>query len=138
MALALLRAHALTHDARYLSRAEALFADILGSGASQSGIWWDRAHTQKATASNFGPVITAVRFGQGKVARAIYDPWYETMVQHVTHQVADHVTPDGRVDWSKYTYNTGAWAGSGRPSRCGRRTSERAYLAHATPSRATS
>ena len=30
-------------------------------GALKGGVWWDTQHTQKATASNFGPVITALQ-----------------------------------------------------------------------------
>ncbi len=35
--------------------------DTACCGASKGGVWWDTQHTQKATASNFGPVITALQ-----------------------------------------------------------------------------
>ena len=69
-ALALLDAYSLTHQARYTKRAEALVADIETGwdssccGSAPGGIWWNRAHTQKATASNAGPVIAACELYQ--------------------------------------------------------------------------
>jgi predicted alpha-1,6-mannanase (GH76 family) len=119
MALALIRAYDVTHDAKYLSRAEWLFADIDSTGRTNTGIWWSTNHTQKATASNFGPAITAARLAErtGKptyttAAREIYDQWFATMVDHTTHQVADHRSANGTVDWSKFTYDTGLAIGA--------------------------
>jgi predicted alpha-1,6-mannanase (GH76 family) len=65
MVLALLHAYSVTRDSKYLQRAEALYSDIENGwdtsccGSSPGGICWDKAHTQKATASNAGPVISA-------------------------------------------------------------------------------
>ncbi len=119
MALALIRAYDVTHDAKYLSRAESLFADIDQSGRTSTGVWWDRAHTQKATASNFGPAITAARLNERTgnasyktAAQEIYDYWYSSMVNRSTSQVADHRNADGSVDWSKFTYDTGLAIGA--------------------------
>lgn len=119
MALALIRAYDVTDDAKYLSRAESLFADIEQNGRTSSGVWWNRAHTQKATASNFGPAITAARLNErtGKSAYAtaavqIYDYWYSKMVDHKTSRVADHENADGTVDWSLFTYDTGLAIGA--------------------------
>ena len=69
MALALIRAHALTGTQKYLDRATSLYADIKAAwnttccGPTPGGLWWDRPHTQKATAANAGAVITAMRLG---------------------------------------------------------------------------
>ena len=119
MALALIRAYDVTHDGKYLARAEALFADIDQNGRTSTGIWWNRQHTQKATASNFGPAITAARLNErtGKAsyeaaAKAIYDTWYATMVDAKTARVADHRNANGTVDWSKWTYDTGLAIGA--------------------------
>ncbi len=119
MALALIRAYDATQNHEYLNRAEWLFADIERDGRTTTGIWWDRAHTQKATASNFGPAITAARLNErtGKAsykiaAEEIYDYWYSTMVDRTTFQVADHRNANGTVDWRKFTYDTGLAIGA--------------------------
>jgi len=119
MALALIRAYDVTHDHKYLARAESLFADIDQNGRTSSGVWWNRAHTEKATASNFGPAIAAARLNErtGKssyeqAARAIYDTWFASMVDTKTFQVADHRNANGTVDWSKFTYDTGLAIGA--------------------------
>lgn len=136
MALALIRAYDVTHEAAYLARAESLFADIMQNGRTNTGIWWDRAHTQKATASNFGPAITAARLNErtGKAsyetdAREIYDYWYSTMVNRATGQVADHRKADGTVDWRKFTYDTGLAIGAS--IELYRVTNNAGYLSHA-------
>jgi predicted alpha-1,6-mannanase (GH76 family) len=119
MALALIRAYDVTSDHTYLSRAESLFADIQQSGRTNTGVWWNRAHTQKATASNFGPAITAARLNERTgnpayktAAVEIYDYWYSHMVNHATFQVADHENANGTIDWSKWTYDTGLAIGA--------------------------
>jgi predicted alpha-1,6-mannanase (GH76 family) len=125
LALALIRAYDLTGEAAYLARAQALFDDIKTHGwdttccgASPGGIWWNQAHAQKATASNGGPVITgarlAARTGHADdlaFAKQAYAYWLEHMVDPVTHQVADHITPDGAITRWKFTYNEGVMLG---------------------------
>jgi len=119
MALALIRAYDVTHEHKYRSRAESLFADIDQNGRTSTGVWWNRAHTQKATASNFGPAITAARLNERtgnasykQAAKAIYDYWYGAMVDPKTSRVADHRDANGNVDWSKFTYDTGLAIGA--------------------------
>lgn len=136
MALALIRAYDITHDAKYLARAESLFADIDTFGRTSRGVWWNRQHTQKATASNFGPAITAARLNErtGKAAyqtaaTAIYDGWYSTMVDHQTSRVADHENADGSVDWSLFTYDTGLAIGAS--IELWKITGNQTYLNHA-------
>jgi predicted alpha-1,6-mannanase (GH76 family) len=136
MALALIRAYDVTREQRYLDRAEALFADIEAEGRTAEGIWWDRKHTQKATASNFGPAITAARLNErtGKpeykaAAREIYDYWYSSMVDHTAGKVADHRDSNGTVDWRRFTYNTGLAIGASIEVWV--ITSEHGYLSHA-------
>jgi predicted alpha-1,6-mannanase (GH76 family) len=122
MALALIRAYDLTGTRAYLDRATALFVDIQAAwddtSAHPGGIWWNRAHTQKATASNAGPVITGVRLAARTgadadlaFARKVYDFWYMTTVDAM-YRVADHVLPDGTVARGRLTYNEGLMTGA--------------------------
>lgn len=125
LALALIRAYDLTGTSKYLGEARMLFSDISAAwdmsccGATPGGIWWDRAHTQKATASNAGPVITAARLAARtgdatdlSFAEKVYDYWWKTMVDPSTHQVFDHIKPDGTVVKWKFTYNEGVMIGA--------------------------
>jgi predicted alpha-1,6-mannanase (GH76 family) len=124
MALALLRAFDLTGDRAYLDKATALYLEITAAwddaSAHPGGIWWDRAHTQKATASNAGPVITGVRLAARTgntahlaFARKVYEFWYTTMVETTTSKVADHILPDGTIVRGLLTYNEGLMVGAG-------------------------
>jgi len=125
MALALIRAYDLTGTAKYLDRAEQLFADIEAAwdttccSATPGGFWWDRAHTQKATASNAGPVITAVRLWKRTqdahylvVAKRAYAYWRANMIDPTTFQVFDHVQPGGAITKYRFTYNEGLVIGA--------------------------
>jgi predicted alpha-1,6-mannanase (GH76 family) len=123
MALALMRAFDWTNDRAYLDRAATLFADITNAWDSTStrpgGIWWDRAHTQKATASNAGPAITGARLANKTgnaahlaFARQAYDYWRSTMIDPMTYQVFDHVNPDGTIVRWRFTYNEALMIGA--------------------------
>jgi predicted alpha-1,6-mannanase (GH76 family) len=125
MALALIRAYDLTQTTKYLDEAKSLMSDIMAAwdttccGTSPGGIWWDRSHTQKATAANAGPVITATRLAARTgdasyltFAKQVYSYWLTTMVDPTTHQVADHLLPDGTIVRWKYTYNEGLMIGA--------------------------
>ena len=143
MALALLRAHDLTGDAGYLARAAALVDDVAWNaadatccGATPGGLWWDRAHTQKATASNAVPAIAAARLyertGEWRwldLARRTYGWWLENMVDRASGQVADHVLPSGEKVWWRFSYDGGAMIGAALALH--RATGEAAYLADA-------
>jgi predicted alpha-1,6-mannanase (GH76 family) len=122
MALALLRAYDLTGRAKYLARAKELFADIMTNADDAScciasapgGLWWDRPHTQKATAANAGPVVTAVRLWQRTndttyldFARRVWAYWDAHMVDPASHRVFDHVKPGGEIVNYRFTYNEG-------------------------------
>jgi predicted alpha-1,6-mannanase (GH76 family) len=123
MCLALMRAYDLHGDKAYLDRALALYQDITAAWDSTSahpgGIWWNRAHTEKATASNAGPVIAGARLtartGDPQhliFARKVYDFWFMTMVNPTNHQLADHINPDGTIGRGRLTYNEGLMAGA--------------------------
>lgn len=45
-------------------------------------------------------------------ARRVYGYWLETMVDPETHQVIDHVNPDGELVRRKFTYNEGLMIGA--------------------------
>jgi predicted alpha-1,6-mannanase (GH76 family) len=123
LALALMRAYDLTGNRAYLDRALALFLEITAAWDSTSahpgGIWWDRAHTQKATASNAGPVITGVRLSARTgdpahltFARQVYDFWFTNMTVVATYEVRDHMNPDGTIAAGRLTYNEGLMSGA--------------------------
>lgn len=104
----------------YLSTAEGLYQQIMDAwdttccGNLLGGIWWDTAHTQKATAANAGPVIAGVYLylatNNGtylSFAEQVYSFWRNSMVNNSTFQVADHFDTQGNIVWWKYTYNEG-------------------------------
>jgi predicted alpha-1,6-mannanase (GH76 family) len=139
MALALLRAHKLTGDEAYLRQSETLMADISKEwdtsccGEEPGGIWWDQAHTQKATASNAGPALLAARLYQETqkqayldFSRQVYAYWRKNMVDPKTYQVLDHIEPSGaKLAW-RFTYNEGLMIGAA--AELYRTTHEKAYL----------
>jgi len=143
MTLALIRAYDVTGRGEYLDRAEALFGDIMASASDSSccgptpgGLWWDRKHTSKATASNAGPVIAGARLAARKqkpayleFAKKTYAYWFQRMVNPTTHQVADHIDPNGNVVWWKLTYNEGLMIGASLELY--RATKEASYLTNA-------
>lgn len=139
MALALIRAYDLTGDRRYLDTAKTLYADIETGwdetccGSQPGGIWWNKGHSQKATASNAGPVIAGARLARRTgdssyldFARKVYDYWLANMVDPITYRVTDHIDTDGtRVFW-KFTYNEGLMIGAS--VELYRETREKRYL----------
>lgn len=141
MALALIRAYDATRDTMYLCQAVHLYRDIKTEGFDRpggrfDGIWWNAAHTQKATASNFGPAITAARLHErpamdacpeaakgfvdaaaaGDDAAAIYRHWRGAMTRDAQGdlEVADHAAGDcpGGVCWWDFTYDQGLGIGA--------------------------
>jgi predicted alpha-1,6-mannanase (GH76 family) len=127
MALALLRAYHLTGEKMYLEKCLYLYSkiesnwDVTCCGDVRGGIWWDTAHTQKATASNAGPVILASRLYDLtkdvtylNFAKKVWVYWYETMVSFKNYSVCDHIeSPSGnkQCSWS-FTYNEGLMVGA--------------------------
>ncbi|MBK7858278.1 MAG: hypothetical protein IPJ65_06580 [Archangiaceae bacterium] len=126
MSLALLRAYDQTGERAYLTQATALYEDIeLGwdetcCGDVKGGIWWDKARTGKATASNAGPVITGVRLYERtrdgrylQFARKAYDYWRANMVVEQTGQVLDNIPVGGAKNGTLvFTYNEGLMIGA--------------------------
>src|SRR3954468_18833548 len=125
MTMALLRACDLTGNVKYLNRAKTLYADIQTAwdtsccGSVKGGMWWDKAHTQKATASNAGAALAGARLYRRTAdvsyldfAQQVYSWWYSNMVNSATFQVGDHIDPDGTKVWWKFTYNEGLMIGA--------------------------
>lgn len=125
MTLALMRAFDLTGDPEYLERAKTLFADIMAAwdttccGDYPGGIWWNKQHTQKATASNAGPVIAGVRLSERtndasylEFARKAYAFWMTNMVNPQNYAIYDHLSSDGTRAPGALTYNHGLMIGA--------------------------
>ena len=124
--LTLIHAYDVTGNKKYLSKAEEIYADIQNTawddsccGKTKGGLWWDKAHTQKATAANAGAVISGLKLykrtnkdAYRDFAKKVYNFWWENMVNKTTYQVADHLNPDGTKVWWKFTYNEGLMIGA--------------------------
>jgi predicted alpha-1,6-mannanase (GH76 family) len=140
MAMFLLRAHAWSGDPAYLARARWLVEDIAAGapdrtccGPVPGGLWWDRAHTQKATAANAGAALAAAllyqRTGEARwlsFARDSYAWWRSHMVDAGTARVADHLDRDGTKVWWRFSYNEGVMIGAAVALH--RATGDPAYL----------
>src|ERR1039457_4158764 len=126
MTVALIRAYDLTGNVKYLNQAGILYADIMAGwdstccGVSKGGVWWDKAHTQKATASNAGAALAGALLYERTTNTAylnfsqqVYAYWFTNMVNPTTFQVCDHIQTDGtKVCW-QFTYNEGLMIGAG-------------------------
>jgi predicted alpha-1,6-mannanase (GH76 family) len=125
MISALIRAYDLTTNAVYLNQAQALYADVQGGwdttccGAIHGGMWWDKSHTQKATAANAGAALAGARLYRRTTnaayltfAQQVYSFWWSNMVDQTTFQVCDHINTDGTKVWWKFTYNEGLMIGA--------------------------
>jgi predicted alpha-1,6-mannanase (GH76 family) len=121
----LLRSYDLTGDVKYLNQAKSIFAnvqaawDVTCCGSTPGGVWWDKAHTQKATASNAGAALAASRLyrrtGSASYltfARQVFSYWSAQMVNSSTGQVCDHINPTGEKVWWKFSYNEGLMIGA--------------------------
>ena len=67
-------------------------------GTCGGGVWWDKHHTQKATASNAGPALSAALLytdtGEQSYldwASKVYSFWNKTMTDPRTGAVTDHL-----------------------------------------------
>ena len=125
MTLALIRAYDLTKNVKYLDLAKVLFADIQAGwdttccGTPVGGVWWDKAHTQKATASNATAAIAGARLylrtadvSYLNFAVQVYSFWFTNMVNQSSGQVADHISPAGIKTFYGFTYNEGLMIGA--------------------------
>jgi hypothetical protein len=89
-------------------------------GTHLGGIWWNKTHTSKATASNGGPAIAGVRLAKRTnkpeyldFAKQVYAFWMSDMVDQKTWAIYDHMNPDGSRGTGALTYNHGLLIGAG-------------------------
>jgi predicted alpha-1,6-mannanase (GH76 family) len=142
MTMTLSRAYDLTGASKYLTQATNLYADIMTGwdtsccGAAPGGLWWDKAHTQKATAANAGAALAGARLYQRtgnssylSFAQQVYSYWYTNMVNATTFQVCDHMNTDGSKVWWRFSYNEGLMIGAG--VELNEATGSASYLANA-------
>jgi predicted alpha-1,6-mannanase (GH76 family) len=131
MTLALVRAHDLSSGsdkALYLADAEAIFDFVMAHAKSTAngqfdGLWWDTTHdaNERATASNFGPVIAAARLYERtkkvkyqSFASGAYAYWHTTMVERQSDGsdfVLDSVQ-NGKKERQRFVYNNGLGIGA--------------------------
>jgi len=126
MCLALIRSYEITGNKMYLNTAISIYEHIQKEGwdtsccgAHPGGIWWNLQHTQKATASNAGPVISGLLIynytrdsNYLNFATKVYDHWRQYMVDDSTGQITDHINSNGQLVWWSFTYNQGLMAGA--------------------------
>jgi len=89
-------------------------------GQVKGGIWWDKNHTGKATASNMGPVILAARIGNitGSnittfFAIKAFTFWRDLMYHSKSGRILDFVRPDGSISKAIWSYDQGLALGAG-------------------------
>jgi len=130
MSLALLRAYDLLTDDRLkkfcFTTVIQLWTDIASAWDETcclkndgGGIWWDRNKSQKATASNFGPVILSARLYNHtqnttylNFASKVFAYWFLTMANQTSGAVCDHINSNGEQQCWKFTYNEGLLVGA--------------------------
>ena len=121
LTLALIRAYDLTANLTYLAKAQTIFADIQGGwDSTRNYLWWDKAHSQYATAANAGAALAGAKLYQRTTngayltfAQQVYSRWFANMVDPTTFQVCDHLGTDGVTKtWWKFTYNEGLMIGA--------------------------
>lgn len=105
--LALLAVHDVGLDSTqdYLDLAQTVFGYVSAAwddSVCGGGVWWDKRHTQKATASNAGPALSAALLfnATGNVTylewgQRVYGFWNATMTDPQTGAVTDHYNTDG-------------------------------------------
>ena len=107
--------------ARLLLRGIAAAWDETCCGSTPGGMWWDVAHTQKATiaqatsvrammllaSSAASAASTSASSSEEVTARRIFDFWYANFVNSSTGAVVDHEDKTGaRTSWN-FSYNQG-------------------------------
>ncbi len=122
MALANLRAYAVTNDVAFKNVTDVLWTDIKNgwSDALGGGIWWRKDNSSKNTPSNMPAAILAARlyeaFGNADDlawAKKIYDWEKSVLYESATGLVYDNIAADGTKNTSwKFTYNQGTFIGA--------------------------
>ena len=117
--------HDTTNQSSYLTLAQSLLTYIQRSddttccGTHPGGVWWDLAHTSKATAAQAGVTVAALRIVETAgtllnssakatllaYAQSHYAFWTTYFVNRQTGQVADHEDLTGALTWWGFSYN---------------------------------
>jgi hypothetical protein len=119
-----------TQSSTPISQAEVLFDTIKAQddttccGAHPGGVWWDAAHTEKATAAQIGVTVAALRLRETthateysqstwlSYATSHYSFWKSYFTNSGTGQVVDHEDTSGNLVWWGFTYNNGLMLGA--------------------------
>ena len=92
-------------------------------GDMPGGVWWDLAHSSKATAAQAGVTVAALRLLETAAPQQNRSYWLEYaashfafwrvhMVDNSTGQVCDSIGKNGRKSWWSFTYNNGLMLGA--------------------------
>ena len=117
-----------TDNSTYLDDATVLFDKVQESddttccGTWKDGVWWDLAHTSKATAAQAGVTMAALRLRESNATKysqeyyldyASHHYWFWRlyMVDNTTGQVCDNINLKGRKSWWSFSYNNGLMLG---------------------------
>ena len=117
-----------THNSTYLDMATLLFDTVMQSddttccGSWKDGVWWDLAHSSKATAAQAGVTMAALRLRESNASKysqefyleyAAHHYWFWRlyMVDNSTGQVCDNINLKGRKSWWSFSYNNGLMLG---------------------------
>jgi hypothetical protein len=114
-----------TGQQSYLDSATVLFDTVKAQddttccGSHPGGVWWDTAHTSKATAAQAGITVAALRLMETShateytqsqwlaYAQSHYSFWKTNFVNTGNGQVCDHEDTSGNLVWWGFTYNNG-------------------------------
>ena len=112
-----------TGNHTYIDMADLLFTTIKQSddttccGDMKGGIWWDLAHSSKATAAQAGVSLAAIRLRETKASSYAQDMLLQYSAEHfafwrlhmvnASGQVCDSINKDGRRNWWSFSYNEG-------------------------------
>ena len=117
-----------TGNSTYLDVATLLFDTVKQSddttccGEWKDGVWWDLAHSSKATAAQAGVTMAALRLRESNATKYSQDYflqyasdhfwfWRLYMVDNSTGQVCDNINLKGRKTWWSFSYNNGLMLG---------------------------
>ena len=135
-----------TRNQSYVDAADLLLATIRQSddttccGDMKGGVWWDLAHSSKATAAQAGVAMAALRLRETSAsnfssdyllhyAAEHYQFWRVHMLNNATGQVCDSIGKNGQRNWWSFSYNEGLMIGDA--VHLYNATHDKAYLADA-------
>lgn len=112
--IALMEAHASTKNSEYLKRTDEIFRWLLSAESSDLGgglFWHEKERNTKNTCSNAPGIVMAMKLYQATQNREYLDFATRTMAWTKTLQdtdglYLDHISLDGKVDKTKWTYNS--------------------------------